>query len=267
MNTPRPNLQRVIAAGFATTCVFLSTSLSNAQAFDPTIFDGSHTVVPGTINQRGDNGTGPSGDWQDDSLTVYGPDGQSQQPWGVETQMPGMPGMQGMQIPGMEGMQGQQGGMGGMGGMGGLPPLMGGGGGGEGQQQIPPGMEGMQGQSMEGESNGGQPPPGAKNTGEPPANAEPSNMASEAQGGEMPEGPSVDVPADMQIGDENQKIQQAQAQTPQDQGQMGEGENSSNEQGENQSSEDSSRPKSASGKQSGKRGAGSETGDSMPADL
>lgn len=267
MTTPNPTLQRAVAAGFASSCFFFTAAISNAQTFDPTIFDGSHTVIPGTINQRGDDGTGPSGDWQDDSLTVYGPDGQSQQPWGVQTQMPGMPGMQGMQIPGMEGMQGMQGqgGMGGMGGLPGLPPLMGGGGGGQGQEQIPPGMEGMQGQNMEGEGNGGKPPPGAKSTGEPPPDAAPSDSASQANGGEAPDGPSVDVPEDMKIGDENQKIQQAQAQTPQDQGETGD--TSGDEAGEQEGSQDPTRMEAAGGKQSGKRGGGDESGVAIPADL
>lgn len=271
MNTSLPNLQRALSAGFASVCVFFISAISHAQTFDPSIFDGSHTVVQGTINQQG-NGMDPTGDWQSDSLTVYGPDGQNPQPFGVQMQMPGMQGMQGM--------QGQQGGMGsGMSGMG-LPPLMGGGGGGgeQSQQQsmqgmqgmdgdgmIPPGMEGNQGQPPPGAESSGQPPPGAQSSGQPPPGAQSSDSNAQASNGEMSGGESGEPPPDMQIGDSDEQIAQAQQQAPQDQGQKGEmGESDAADQA---TSQDSTKMPSASGKQSGKRGAGVEEGDAMPADL
>jgi hypothetical protein len=267
MKTNHPNLRRALGAGVASASFVVFATFSHGQTLDPSIFDGSHTVAPnGTITPAQGAGNDPTGGWQDDSLTVYGPDGQNPQPWGVETQMPGM---QGMQIPGMEGMSGQQGGGGmGMGGMG-LPPLMGGGGGGgEGeQQQIPPGMEGSQGEIPPGmESSEGQIPPGSKSSGEIPEGAEPSKQMAKTPGGETaPSGKSAEPPPDMEIGDSKQQIDQAkQAMSNKsgDAGKPGEG-----EEGSQESSQDSTEMKSASGKQSGGRGAGSEEGDAMPADL
>ncbi|GAB5560288.1 MAG: hypothetical protein SynsKO_19350 [Synoicihabitans sp.] len=224
----------------ATSVYSRSSSRGTSKIPDPSIFDGTDFPEEERPEQA--------------MIAQFEMPGQQPQPATKNEQGPGQQQGAGGQGPGGDG--GPQGGGGGpqlAGGpqIPGLPPLMGGGGGAQGQPGMPPMIpEGDQGDA--GKPGGGEGEQGEQGEGGP-AGAEGAEKAPSSAG---QKGRALQAPSQIQIGDENAKLAEADLTQASASAQL------ENEQGENRMSVEA-----ATGSQTSNRGTGTERGVDIPSNL